>query len=58
MFFLYDFEKHCLKLREDNVFENTKVGDKFTRMLAGTVPMSMVVVAIKDGLLYCDHVER
>lgn len=34
-------------------FSYLKPGDKVTRMLAGTVPMMVVVGLIEDGLIYC-----
>ena len=30
-----------------------KVGDKVTRMLAGTVPMKLTVTAVRDNIVSC-----
>ena len=35
-------------------FRNLKVGDKVTRLLAQTIKMEMIVVAVKDKFIYCD----
>jgi len=34
-------------------FLDIKVGDKVTRMLAGTIPMVLEVNGIDDNLIYC-----
>jgi hypothetical protein len=36
------------------MFSNLKVGDKVTRMLAGTIPMELTVTEIKDGVITCE----
>ena len=35
-------------------FKHLKVGDKVVRMLAGTLPMELVIIKVKGNLLYCD----
>lgn len=34
-------------------FDHLKVGDEVTRMLAGSIPMKLKVIAIEDGVLTC-----
>lgn len=34
-------------------FEHVRVGDHVRRMLAGSLPMDLVVTAVVDGLIYC-----
>lgn len=39
------------------MFENLKVGDKVTRMLAGTIPMQMFVSGLENRRIQCKPVE-
>ena len=39
-------------------FQHLKVGDKVTRMLAGTVPMELLVVEVLDDKVKCDTPEH
>ena len=34
-----------------------KVGDEVTRMLAGVLPMKMVITKIENGLIHCDALD-
>lgn len=38
------------------MFEDVKAGDTVIRMLAGTIPMKLIVSKVDDDLIYCgDH---
>lgn len=35
------------------LLKEIKVGDEITRMLAGTIPMNLIVTKIDDKFIYC-----